>query len=62
MKIRLLGTDLFHAGGRKDGRTERNTDMKKLMVAIRNFANAPESYGRVKRIDELRRYISALYS
>jgi hypothetical protein len=33
MKIRPVGTELFHAEGR--------TDMK-LIVAFRNFANAPK--------------------
>ena len=35
MKIRRVGAELFHAGGR--------TDMKKLTVAFRNFANAPKN-------------------
>ena len=34
MKIRPVGTELFHADGR--------TDMKQI-VAFRNFANAPEN-------------------
>ena len=34
MKIRLVGAELFHADGR--------TDMK-LIVAYRNFANAPKN-------------------
>jgi hypothetical protein len=34
MKIRLVGTEFFHADGR--------TDMTKLEVAFRNFANAPK--------------------
>jgi hypothetical protein len=37
MKIRPVGAELFHA----DGQTDRRTDMTKLMVAFRNFANAP---------------------
>ena len=36
MNIRPVGADLFHA----DGRTDRRTDMTKLIVAFRNFANA----------------------
>jgi len=28
----------------EDGRTERQTDMKKLTVAFRNFANASKSH------------------
>ena len=38
MKIRPVGAKLFHADGRTDGRT----DMKKLLVAFRNFANTPK--------------------
>jgi hypothetical protein len=33
MKIRPVGAELFHAGGR--------TDMTKLIVGLRNIANAP---------------------
>ena len=33
MKIRPAGVELFHADGR--------TDMRKLLVAFRNFPNAP---------------------
>jgi hypothetical protein len=33
MKTRLVGAQLFHADGQKD--------MTRLMVAFRNFANAP---------------------
>jgi hypothetical protein len=36
MKIPLVGAELFLA----DGRTYRSTDMAKLIVAFRNFANA----------------------
>jgi len=39
MKIRLVGAELFHA----DGRTGGMTDMTKLIVAVRNFVNAPEN-------------------
>jgi hypothetical protein len=34
MKIRPVGAELFHADGR--------TDMMKIIVAFRNFANAPK--------------------
>ena len=37
MKIRPVGTELFHADGR--------TGIAKLIVAFRNFANAPENAG-----------------
>ena len=36
MKIRPVGAELLHADGR--------TDMKKLTVAFRNFANVPENW------------------
>jgi hypothetical protein len=35
MKIRPVGAELFHADGR--------TDMRKLIVAFRNLANAPKT-------------------
>jgi len=33
MKINLVGADLFHA----DGRTDRRTDMTKVILSFRNF-------------------------
>jgi hypothetical protein len=39
MKICPVGTELLHAGGRTDGRT----DMTKLTAAFRNFANASKN-------------------
>jgi hypothetical protein len=39
IKIRPLGAELFHT----EGRTDRQTDMTKLIVAFRNFVNAPEN-------------------
>jgi hypothetical protein len=59
MKIRQVGAELFHTDGRTDGRTEerigqacrhagrqagRQADMTKLIVAFRNFANAPKNW------------------
>jgi len=38
LKIYLVGAEVFHADGRADGQTE----VTKLMVAIRNFANSPK--------------------
>ena len=43
MKIRPVGAELFHEGGRKDEPTVRRTDMTKLIVAFRNFVNAPKN-------------------
>jgi hypothetical protein len=43
MKIRPVGADLFHADGRTDGRTGRQTYMTKLIVAFRSFVNAPKN-------------------
>jgi hypothetical protein len=31
-----------NGGGRTEGRLDRQTDMKKVIVAFRNFANAPK--------------------
>jgi hypothetical protein len=39
MKIRPVGYKLFHAVGRANGQT----NMTKLIIAFRNFANAPEN-------------------
>jgi len=39
MKTRQLGPELFHAVGR----TDRQTDMTKIIVAVRNFANDPKN-------------------
>jgi hypothetical protein len=41
MKIRPVGAELFHADGQ--------TDVAKLTVAFRNFANAPKNYSLVKK-------------
>ena len=38
IKISSVGAELFHA----DGNTDRQTDIRKLTVAFRNFANAPK--------------------
>ena len=35
MKIRLVGAELFHV--------DRRMDMAQLIVAFRNFANAPKN-------------------
>jgi hypothetical protein len=39
MKIRAIGAELFHADGQ--------TDMTKLIVAFRNFVNAPKNEEKV---------------
>jgi hypothetical protein len=38
MKISPVGAELFHTDGRTDG---QRTDMTKVLVTSRNFANAP---------------------
>jgi hypothetical protein len=43
IKICPVGANWFHAKGRTDGRMERQTDMTKLIVAFRSFANAPKN-------------------
>jgi hypothetical protein len=43
-KIRVEGSELFHAGGRMDRQTDRQTDRQdKTNIAFRNFANVPEN-------------------
>jgi Fe-S-cluster formation regulator IscX/YfhJ len=44
MKILPVGAELFHAHENRDGRTDRQTDMTKILVAFRNFANALKNY------------------
>jgi hypothetical protein len=45
MKIRPVGAELFHVDGQTDTdrRTDRQRHMTKLVVAFRNFANAPKN-------------------
>ena len=44
MKIRLVGAELFVRTDRYiNGRTDRQTDMTKLIVVFRSFANAPKN-------------------
>jgi len=45
MKIHKTGAELFHAGGR----TDRRTDMTKLTVSFRNFANGPKNPVRISQ-------------
>jgi plasmid stabilization system protein ParE len=49
MKIRSVGADLLHA----DKETERRECMRKLMVAFRNFANAPRNHKRTDHLQHL---------
>jgi len=50
MKIRSKGAELFHTNRQRNRQTEKQTDrltygqrdMAKQIVALRNFANAPE--------------------
>jgi len=42
MTMSLVGADLFQAEGRTKGPSAGQTDMTRLIVAIRNFANAPK--------------------
>jgi len=46
IKICPMEDKLFHADGRTNGRMERQTDMTKLKVAFRSFANAPKNRSR----------------
>jgi len=40
MEIRPAGAELFDADRRMGGQIDRKTDMTKLIVTFRNFANA----------------------
>ena len=42
-QIRLVGVTFCHADRQMDERTDRETDMKKLMLVFRNFAKAPKN-------------------
>jgi hypothetical protein len=42
MNVRSVGAESFHA----DRRTEGQTHMTELIVAFRNFANAPKNEGQ----------------
>jgi len=45
MKIRQLGTELFHADGQTDRGTDRRKDRHdKVSNRFRNFSNAPKDY------------------
>jgi hypothetical protein len=52
MKVRSVGAELFYADGRTDKQKERGTegqtDMTKLIVAFRNFANTPKGVPNIK--------------
>jgi len=50
-EIRLVGPESFHVDRqtdtqtKKDEQTDRQTDVTKLTVVFRNFANVPERFG-----------------
>jgi hypothetical protein len=48
MKIRKMGTELVHADGETEGKTDRRTEMTNLIVVFHNFSKAPKhlSYAR----------------
>ena len=48
MKIRVVGTELFHADRRRDEQRDGRSDMAKLTVAFRNFVNAPKHFISVR--------------
>ena len=53
MKVHAVGAELFHA----DGQTDGPSDMTKLTVTVRNFANAPKNPCSVPKEDQ----VSGLY-
>ena len=58
MKVHAVGAELFHA----DGRTDRPSDMTKLTVTVRNFANVPKNPCSVPKEDQVSRLYMDLYS
>jgi hypothetical protein len=52
MKIRPVGAEMFHAGGR--------TDMMKLIVVTRNLANAPKNGYILKFVRSISYFLSVL--
>ena len=50
MKIHSVGAKLFHV----EGRTDRQTDMTKLTVNFRNYANAPRKTGQIYNCADLK--------
>jgi hypothetical protein len=44
MKICQEGTELFRVVTQTDRQADGQTDMMKLIVAFRNFANSPDNY------------------
>jgi len=56
MKIRPVGTELFHVDGQMGGRKDERTDLSKLIVAFGDFVkvcklhlSAPSSFRKVGR-------------
>ena len=43
-EIRVVGAELFQTDERAEGQPDRRTDMTKLIVAFRNFANVPKNW------------------
>ena len=41
--VLIVRAKLFHAVGRMEGKTDRRTNITNLIVAIRNFRNAPKN-------------------
>ena len=55
-----MGVEFFHALGWTEGRTERRTGMTELIVAYRNFANAPKM--DIKTLSEAGRVLFGVQS
>ena len=50
METGIVENEFFHADGRTGRRTDGRTDMTKLIVAFRNFTNAPKIVRISKRL------------
>ena len=63
MNIRPVGTELFHADRRRDG--QKGSDMKEIMAAFFNFANAAKTCVLLKTdvfgFNETRRIVRRIF-
>jgi len=48
MKIFPVGVELFHADRQMDSQTEKQTDMRVLIVTFLNFANEPKNFSFIR--------------
>ena len=61
MKIRPGGAELFQADGHTDGQTEKQSNMTKLIFAVRNVANASKNASIIDKFNHLHNKINPNY-